>query len=175
MICLDFHRYLPYIVSYTFVLVLNFFIKANVDALWDKVVGRAVPNRQPWHPQFIGILELTMYLSAFIYDRPEFIFAWITVKTVPSITYWNKNRTLFNLFLIGNALAIIISYAGFRIFESVKVSMFIDGILIGAITICFLVTTFFYSKSMEPLNIDERDDSGRGRSKSRPKNTKRSL
>lgn len=70
---------------------------------------------------WLGSIESFLYLTAFIIKRPEFIAAWLVMKGVYQWKEWNRGsnkisvekfagRAIFNRFLIGTVLNVIISF-----------------------------------------------------------------
>lgn len=157
MNCSEFYKYLPFLFGYIYVFFSSFLTKANVDTLWNKVHGQGVPSRQPWHPQLLGLIELFMYLTSFVYGKPEFIFAWLAIKTVPQITYWKDHRTLFNIFLIGSSMTITFSFISFLIITLLKEDKILEAIVMGAVCMIFFVITWLYSRSLDALELEIAD------------------
>jgi len=63
-----------------------------------------------WFPYIIGVIEFLIYPFLIKAGLWLGIGLWITLKTVPQWEDWKKNRPVFNRFLIGNALVIILSF-----------------------------------------------------------------
>ncbi len=62
----------------------------------------------------VGILERVLYTTAIIMGQYSFIAIWLGIKVAPKWGKWHEeeNRGIFNAFLIGNALSIIIAFVG---------------------------------------------------------------
>jgi hypothetical protein len=61
---------------------------------------------------FVGVFERFMYTTAFMSYMPEFVGVWLVFKAVSNWTRWQSERDLFNKYLIGNALSLIMAYWG---------------------------------------------------------------
>lgn len=58
----------------------------------------------------LGSLEAFTYPALIASGNASYIAAWLALKTVPIWREWNKIRSVYNRFLIGNALVVIASY-----------------------------------------------------------------
>ncbi len=88
---------IPELVGYLIVLTIApWLISININALWDKVKFKTNVKsvRSRWHPDYIGRLDLILYLTVFLIDRPEFVLAWLTIKTIPRVVYWNNKKNI---------------------------------------------------------------------------------
>ena len=63
-----------------------------------------------WLPAFIGFFELSAFPLLMAKDLWVFIGAWIGIKTASSWGGWQKTRTAYNRFLLGNILSLGVSY-----------------------------------------------------------------
>lgn len=63
-----------------------------------------------WLPWFIGIFELSVFPLLMAKDLWVFIGAWLGIKTASSWRGWQKTRTAYNRFLLGNILSLGASY-----------------------------------------------------------------
>ena len=153
MDCPDLEKFLPHIFVFVYIFVCSFLINKNINTLWTKIKGIKNHPRQPWHPQFLGILELFMYLTLHINKKSEFIFAWLTIKTVPQIIYWAENRTLYNIFLIGNSMVLICSYIIYLITKSLKNDQISEAIIIGTVCAIFFTCTWLYSTTISSIKL----------------------
>src|SRR5712692_6699599 len=61
------------------------------------------------YPFYLGFIELLSYPVLMAADFWSFIGAWLAFKTLGQWEHWKKSRHMFNRFLIGNALVIILS------------------------------------------------------------------
>jgi len=76
-----------------------------------------------WSPIIVGYAELIMYPVAFVFERPDFIAAWLVLKVAGQWAGWkgtgqgielSLSRWRYNRFIFGNALNIMaaaITYA----------------------------------------------------------------
>lgn len=80
--------------------------------------GSLYPNE--WQTSTIGIIERSLYLTAILIGKPEFIAVWLTLKTVSQSKRWSENhsgRAIYNNFLVGNSLSIMYAFAGAGIIQ----------------------------------------------------------
>jgi len=63
-----------------------------------------------WQPCLLGVLELSVYPILLASGKPEYIGAWLLFKTIPRFGSWEKHRNVYQRFLIGNALVLIVSF-----------------------------------------------------------------
>jgi hypothetical protein len=67
-------------------------------------------NPDYWYPTILGTLELLVYPFLIAGAAGSAIGAWLALKTVAQWTRWQSDRTTFNLFLVGNLLALIVAF-----------------------------------------------------------------
>jgi hypothetical protein len=63
-----------------------------------------------WLPALIGGFELIVFPVLMASSLWKFIGAWIAIKTASSWGGWQKTRTAYNRFLLGNILSLSFSY-----------------------------------------------------------------
>lgn len=63
-----------------------------------------------WLPAIIGVAELILFPILIMKSLWTFIGAWIGIKTASSWGGWQKTRTAYNRFLLGNLLSLTASY-----------------------------------------------------------------
>ena len=69
------------------------------------------PNiRDYWLPAMIGYAELASYPVLIVLGQPSIVGGWLAIKTAGQWRVWEKSRTAFNRFLVGNLLNIGISF-----------------------------------------------------------------
>ena len=61
-------------------------------------------------PFFLGVLEFAIYPVLMATEYWTFIGAWLGFKGVSQWKRWSDKRSVFNRFLIGNAIFLLISY-----------------------------------------------------------------
>ena len=76
----------------------------------DKSASKEKDTGDYLAPFFVGFLELLSYPVLIAANLPEYVGAWIGLKTIALYFRWKNDRTLFNTFLVGNALIIIFSW-----------------------------------------------------------------
>ena len=78
----------------------------------------AALRRYVWQGDLVGIVERSLYVTALILGRLEFVAVWLTLKTIARSPRWTeeaaiKGRGLFNVFLVGNGLSIVFAAIGY--------------------------------------------------------------
>lgn len=63
-----------------------------------------------WQAFILGCLEIAIFSILIGFNKFEYIGAWLVLKTVPIWNKWQKQRNVYNRFLIGNVLVIISSF-----------------------------------------------------------------
>jgi hypothetical protein len=108
-------------------------ISSIIESLWKLIK----PNRTDYEKKqvkILGMIEGVLYLSAFLFNIFSFVPVWLTLKTVSRWVIWqekNNGRKVFNIFLMGNGLRIIICFASFLMIRL-------------AISISFPINLYFY-------------------------------
>jgi len=59
----------------------------------------------------LGLLELAAYPVLIMAGHWEVIGGWITLKTAAQWSVWQKDRGVFNLFLVGTAVNVVVAQA----------------------------------------------------------------
>lgn len=79
--------------------------------------GKHLKEKEPdyWRPFILGFLELFIYPILMFTGGWKFIGAWLSFKTFGQWAEWKTNRNTFNVFLIGNALILVVSYVFMRL------------------------------------------------------------
>jgi hypothetical protein len=89
---------------------------------WRQMVGRSatsprsdVPTSPDYFAAFVvGWLEFMIYPFLFVAGAYTFVGAWVGLKTIALHQSWATDRTLFNHYLIGNALVLVLSFVCLR-------------------------------------------------------------
>ena len=63
-----------------------------------------------WYNCFLGVIEIFVFPVLMAAGKYEFIGAWIGFKCVAQWSAWNKNRYVFNRFLIVHAVMLIVCF-----------------------------------------------------------------
>lgn len=84
--------------------------KGNCKNFWARFKGFSGNNPDLLFPTILGTFELFVYPILMQVDAWRFIGAWLIFKTLPHWGQWEKNRSTYNRFLIGNALTLILSF-----------------------------------------------------------------
>jgi len=92
-------------------------VEAISDEPYNALTIHAILRRYVWEGDLVGGVERILYVTALLLERPEFIAIWLTLKTVARSPRWTqeeriKGRGLFNVFLVGNGLSILLSLVG---------------------------------------------------------------
>jgi hypothetical protein len=117
----------------------------------------------------LGFIERFLFLSSFLIQKPEFLIAWFTFKTVIHWKRWKEDngRVFFNNFLIGNALNIMYSFLGYAFVkwggkEHWFPNDFCNSILLGALLLIICLLPLFFliglqkrGTSKNAVSIDE--------------------
>lgn len=123
-------EYWPYLVCFFYAIIVgDFFVRKVVNELWKEYKGNQnfdqLLRPSVIHPQIVGIIERSLYVSALIMGNPEFIGLWLAVKVAGQWNRWSEGiennnmeiipgRAFFNIFLIGNGLSIAFAIIGFQ-------------------------------------------------------------
>ena len=148
--------------GYTYsILIGHILVGLNVDAL-RKNKDLSVGFRVGWHARFLGVLERALYTATYHAGHTSFIAIWLGLKAISQWKLWyegtenEKNgtkvegRSIFNIFLIGNALSVCFGLLGERIMTwvacgDISKAVFLGGLFIFA-TICTCVITYAIGK-----------------------------
>lgn len=89
--------------------------RAFGDAVVSSFKGIHGHNAKPkdndyWFPFFIGVLELSAYPILLSTGALTAVGAWIALKTAAMWKTWSEDRPVFNRFLIGNALIVLLAF-----------------------------------------------------------------
>ena len=84
------------------------FKKAFIRSFFSN--GKDIKIDDYFIPALIGYFELIIYPILMSKNLIEVIGAWIAIKTASSWGGWQKTRTAYNRFLLGNILSLIASY-----------------------------------------------------------------
>lgn len=91
-------------------------IRPVTDNSWSRLVSanliEANERDQSSHPAMVGYLERTLFALSWIAGRPELGAVWLVLKAAASWHRWTAERAVFNVFLIGTGLSVLIGYAG---------------------------------------------------------------
>lgn len=87
--------------------------KSFLGTFWDDFCGFRHPDPKLHdflHPTILGVMELLAYPTLLYDSNWAVIGGWLAFKTYSRRTAWSEDRAIYNRFLIGNALVILISY-----------------------------------------------------------------
>lgn len=74
-----------------------------------------------WHPYVLGFIELWAYPVFMKYQRMDYIYLYIGLKTVSQFELWKNKRRAFNVFLIGNIIVICFALHLLRVTENLPI------------------------------------------------------
>lgn len=115
--------------GYGFATVIGWvFIKNIVDTLLDCVAPNGSKNPQlrpePWSPQALGAIEMILYVAFFQAGLGLLVGLWLLLKVVGLWKRWSEpadpktqkpdGQVLFYVFLIGNGLAVLYAFFGYK-------------------------------------------------------------
>ncbi len=69
-----------------------------------------------WQTWIIGVLELISFPILLASGYAQYIGGWLIIKTLPQWTHWQNRRWVYNRFLIGNAIILLIAYFMTKLF-----------------------------------------------------------
>ena len=89
--------------------------------------GESIGCLGQWEVSIVGIIERCLYLTSILAGKPEFIVAWLGIKTVylslsdkdvlSSSNKYLSFKRKYNNFLVGNGISILYAFAGFGIIQ----------------------------------------------------------
>ena len=91
------------------------FKKAFIHSFWSN--GKDIRIDDYWLPAIIGYCELIIFPILMAKGWIVGIGAWIAIKTASSWGGWQKTRTAYNRFLLGNILSLAASFLIYKIFN----------------------------------------------------------
>ncbi len=113
---------------YTFTMVFNHVIIHPSLLGMRRLFGiRRTAGETPWPPVFVGLCEAVLYPTSFLFGKPEFIGVWLAIKAAGNWKLWQvdvEGRIRFQLFLIGNALSILIGFLSFGLMKALVLDPF---------------------------------------------------
>jgi len=104
-------------------------VKSLVETLWDCIAPKSSDNPQirqpPWQGDALARIEGVLYIAFLQLGLGELIGLWLLLKVAGHWKRWMDvgdettqkpdGRSVFNIFLIGNALTVLYSFVGFKI------------------------------------------------------------
>lgn len=117
-----------YLIGYVYAIAGGFIlIKKVINTMWKEIGWTGEPSSDSfrtyaWHSSAVGCIEIILYVTSWLVGLPHFIAIWLALKTAPSWGAWTdlcdaygkkvQGRTIFNIFLLGNALSILFGSTG---------------------------------------------------------------
>jgi hypothetical protein len=104
-------------------------VKSLVETLWDCIVPQSSssPQNRPqfWQGDALARIEGVLYVAFLQLGLGYLIGVWLILKVVGQWKRWTDDgdektqrpdgRSVFNIFLIGNALSVLYSFVGFKL------------------------------------------------------------
>ena len=121
-----------YLIGYGFsVLAEAILVKSIVESLWESITpgGEVVRKGRPlsWQGDVLARLEGVLYVACLQLGLAYFIGLWISLKVAGQWRRWTdpgdeqtgrpSGSTVFNIFMIGNALSVLYALVGFKFIE----------------------------------------------------------
>ena len=147
---------------YVFVtLIAHFLVGWVVGRMWSSVgVTKDDENTarpHAWTAKTVGLVERGLYVACLQLDKPEFIGIWLGIKVAGSWKSWThgikidtdrtvEGRTVFAIFLVGNAMSVAYAVFGWKAIEWPVEQTVIVGIALLLATIILWFIAFYYGK-----------------------------
>ena len=119
-----------HLIGYSFTVLCSFLLIRNVVAtLWDCIAPTGSQNPQirpdPWQPEALALVESVLYVAFFQGGLGLMIGVWLGLKVAGHWKRWGESGdekiqkpagpSVFNIFLIGNGIAVLYSFVGFKL------------------------------------------------------------
>jgi len=140
--------YWSYVIGYGFAVIGGHVAtKLVVQKAWKAVGWRGTEDRairpDAWQPETVGILERLLYVAALQFAHAEFVGLWLAIKTAGQWKRWNEEtqipgrhsisgRSVYQNFLIGNAVSILYSFVGFKLIDWISKQQWLLSYLVAA-------------------------------------------
>ncbi len=168
---------IPYVIGFLFSVPLGaFLIWGLTDAMWKRMGWRPGIKNDTVHPYpefsiITGLFERTLYTSAFLAGFKEFIGVWLAFKVAARWKAWDNDqqtgqkypgRSIFNIFLVGNAASLAFASMGWKIIIwlrdglTLKKAVWAGVSLIAAVSILWIWEFCLYSRA--PRKIGDGSD-----------------
>lgn len=119
-----------HVIGYGFsVFAAAILVKSLVETLWDCIAPDSSSNPQirqsPWQGDALARIEGVLYVAFLQLGLGQLIGLWLMLKVAGQWKRWMDDgdektqkpdgRSVFNIFLIGNALSMLYSFVGFKL------------------------------------------------------------
>ncbi len=132
-------------------------VKSLVETLWDCIVPNSSGNPQirqhAWQGDTLARIEGVLYLAFLQLGLGELIGIWLILKVAGQWKRWMDDgdektqrpdgRSVFHIFLIGNALSVLYSFVGFKLIGWVNAGEVVQVIWVSLTVIA--VTLVFWA------------------------------
>ncbi len=121
-----------YVIGYAFSLIAgSLLIGIVINRAWDEF---PISRPYSWHPAAIGLLERSLFTSAYLLDQGEFIAVWLAIKAAGQWNRWAEDvkdsngkvlvpgRSIYNVFILGAGLSVIYGVVGALLIEALSQS-----------------------------------------------------
>lgn len=104
----------PYMIGAFYALVVGHVVTAWIVRLaWGRAsVSNRAKHDSTVHPAMVGYLERTVLAVSAFTLRFEIAGAWLVIKVAARWGGWEEDRDIYNIFLIGTAVSVMIGAAG---------------------------------------------------------------
>lgn len=148
--------WIDYVAGFAFSILGSYiFVRFTVNTMWIHLGWtRDMTNDElrpfAYQSVIIGSLESIMYTSCWLIGKHEFIGVWLILKVGGQWGRWTQEltirnrqitgRSIFNIFLVGNALVILYSIIGAMLIEWINKGKIAESI---AVPVLLVIITFF--------------------------------
>ncbi len=124
-------------------------VKSLVETLWECIVPNSSPAPQvrppTWQGDALARIEGVLYVAFLQLGLGPMIGLWLVLKVAGQWKRWMDDgdektqkpdgRSVFNIFLIGNALTVLYSFVGFKLIEWVEAEKVLQVCLVSLLVI----------------------------------------
>ncbi len=81
---------------------------------WGYLTMRGIEKKGHMLTFPMGIIERILYTTVFLIGQPDFVGVWLLLKVASQWQRWQEpnQRGVYNVFLIGNGLSLLIAFIG---------------------------------------------------------------
>lgn len=153
------------VIGYAFAILIGTILtKPVVDCMWDCLGWKLVKdtNFRPdnWQPKVIGVVERTLYVAVLQIGKGEVIGFWLALKVAGQWKRWGEEkefeghllhgRSVYQNFLIGNALSILYAFEGYKIINWITYGQILESIIFPAMLIISTLGLWFWLRRHRP-------------------------